>query len=51
MSLPHIPEIRVGLSESFCALAMRIVTELNRVMNVEQHSMRPHGPQPPLVLA
>ena len=48
---PHIPEIRLGFSDSFCVLAMRIVTELKRVMNVAQHRVRPQGPHPPLDFA
>ena len=46
MSRPHIPEIRVGFSDSFCALAMRMVTELKRLMNVRA-AQRPAAGTPP----
>ncbi len=51
MSRPHMPEIRAGFKERFCALAMRMVTELKRSMKVEQHRVRPQGPQPPWAFA
>ena len=51
MSLPHKPEIFVGLSDRFCSFAILIETGWKSCKNALQQTTLPQEPSPPSILA
>ena len=51
ISLPHIPEMVVGVRGRFCSLAILMDTGANSGKVFEQHKLCPHIPRPPTSLA
>ena len=49
ISLPHTPDIFVGLSDKFCSFAIFIDTGTKSERYELQHNARPHIPIPPII--